>query len=99
MSDCRCEPHASGSNRCAFCRAEARSDSRLDSAVRLIQQIASAVVNPKRNGGPAPHVLCDRWLELNSFDCEASRRRQREQRAIQLDNEIAKLQQERSALK
>ncbi len=67
-------------------------------ALRLIRQIAALGANPKRSGGPAPHVLCDRWLELNGFDCEASRRRQREQRAVQLDAEIERLRKEREAL-
>lgn len=102
MSDCRCDPHASGTNRCDFCKAEDRAAcsvtaNRLGSAVKLIAAIANGA-NPKRGGGPAPHVLCDRWLESNGYECEASRRRQRERRADDLDAEIARLRAERAKL-
>ncbi len=89
--NCQCEPHASGSNRCMFCKAEAREHDRLYSAVRVIRAIA-------KNEKADPSATCDAWLERNGFDCEASRRRQREQRAVQLDAEIERLRKEREAL-
>lgn len=71
---------------------------RYGSAVELIKAIANRGASPKRDGGPAPHVLCDRWLEAHGFDCDASRKRQREQRAIELDAEIERLRAERAKL-
>lgn len=41
---------------------------------------------------------CDSWLEKYGFECEASRRRQREHRADELDAEIARLRAERAKL-
>jgi hypothetical protein len=84
-------------NRCGSACSE--NFSKVQSAVALIAAIAKEGGDRSRSGGPAPHVLCDRWLEANGYDCEASRKRRREQRAIQLDAEIAKLQQERALLK
>ncbi len=40
----------------------------------------------------------DKWLEVNGFECEASRRRQRDRRAEQLDAEIARLRAEMEKL-
>lgn len=83
-------------NRCdSTCAA---NFSKVQSAVALIAAIAKEGGDRSRSGGPAPHVLCDRWLEANGYDCEASRRRQREQRAVQLDAEIERLRAERAKL-
>lgn len=71
---------------------------KLTSAVGLIFDIAKWGAQPKLNSGPAPHVLCDRWLEANGYDCEASRKRRREQRAAELDAEIERLRAERAKL-
>lgn len=72
---------------------------RYGSAVELIKAIAArGLHDPGRSHDPAPHVLCDRWLEEKGFDCEASRRREREKRAIELDAQIERLRQERAAL-
>lgn len=92
--NCHCEPHASGGNRCAYCRYEAESEpNQADwaSALRLIQDIA-------RDGKVDPSAACDAWLERNGFECESSRRRQRERRAEQLDAEIERLRAERAKL-
>jgi hypothetical protein len=45
-----------------------------------------------------PSASCDTWLELNGYECEASRRKQRERRADQLDAEINRLRAERAKL-
>ncbi len=60
-------------------------------ALQLIQAIA-------KNEKADPSAACDAWLERNGFDCEASRRRQRERRVEQLDAEIERLRKEREAL-
>jgi hypothetical protein len=96
MSTCRCEPHASGTNRCPFCQAAERIESPLVSAVNLISQIAEAP--GKRSGGPAPHVLCDQWLEAHGYVCPTSRARARVLRAAELDAEIERLRAERAKL-
>jgi hypothetical protein len=71
---------------------------KLSSAVELIKAITNAGLNPTRSGGTAAHIRCDRWLEANGFECEATRRAQRERRAIELDTEIERLRKERGAL-
>lgn len=76
----------------------ARNSNQLGTAVELIKAIANGF-NSKRGGGPAPHVQCDSWLEQHGYDCEATRRKQRERRATELDEEIARLQKEREALR
>lgn len=95
MSTCRCEPHASGTNRCAFCQAEDRSDNELVSAVTLINQIAEGY---ELRGSAPPHVLCDQWLEGHGYMSQAARRRHRERRAAELDAEIEHLRAERAKL-
>jgi hypothetical protein len=96
---CRCEPNASGSNRCAFCLAEREINERgaperaeLRSAVALIQLLASGCDEF------SPQFRCDSWLENNGYECEASRRKARELRAANLDAEIARLRAEREKL-
>jgi len=68
-----------------------RLQARLSSAVELISDVASG---PTR-GGPA---RCDKWLEVNGYACEKTRRAYREQRADELDREIARLRAERDKL-
>lgn len=68
------------------------------SLLHRIKDIAREGGDRSRSGGPAPHVRGDRWLEANGHDCEASRRRQREQRAVRLDAKIERLRAERAAL-
>ncbi len=65
---------------------------KLGSAVQLIQLLASGCDEF------SPQSRCDSWLENNGYECEASRRRQRERRADQLDAEIARLRAEREKL-
>jgi hypothetical protein len=96
---CRCEPHASGSNRCAFCLAEAEVDlsyapamSRLDSAVRLIQRFEVALA------AQAAGAQCGEWLQANGYECELTRKLARERRAAELDVEIERLRAERAKL-
>lgn len=64
---------------------------KLRTAVKLISDIAE---NRKMD----PSAAADTWLDRNGYDCESSRRRQRERRAEQLDAEIARLQAEREKL-
>ncbi len=72
-------------------------------AVELIRAIANGLCTPgsRSSGGASttPAHACDSWLEKNGFECEASRRRQREQRAEQLDRELERLRAEREALR
>jgi hypothetical protein len=98
MSQCRCEPHASGSNRCDACRYEMaeQSDPRsvtnqLASAIVLITAIAKDQILDTS-------CMCDSWLEHNGYECEASRRRERERRAKHLDAQIERLRAERAKL-
>jgi hypothetical protein len=70
--------------------------------LELIKAIANGLGTPDSRSEPGrrttPAQACDRWLETNGFECEASRRRQRERRAEQLDAEIARLRAEREKL-
>lgn len=74
------------------------------SAVELIKAIANGLGTDgsRAHGGnyatTTPQQACDNWLERNGFECEASKRRQRELRAEQLDKEIERLRAERSRL-
>jgi hypothetical protein len=60
------------------------------SAIELIKAIA--------NGLDSPAPACDTWLERNGFECKASKQRQRDRRADELDAEIARLREERAKL-
>lgn len=62
----------------------------LANAIELIETIARSKTSVAKT--------CDNWLEVNGFECEASRRRQRERRAEQLDAEIDRLRAEREKL-
>jgi hypothetical protein len=93
---CRCEPHASGSNRCAFCLAEreiaegyAPDMRKLTSAVHFIQAVAA---------GRGNRDEADAWLEANGYECELTRKLARERRAAELDIEIERLRAERAKL-
>ena len=68
------------------------AEEKLRSAVALITAVA-------QNEFVDPGCECDTWLEANGYECEASRRRQRERRADELDKEIERLRAERAALK
>ena len=98
MSGCRCEPHASGTNRCAFCQAEgivrqsyAGDTAKLKSAVDLITAISKDLVGDTG-------CACDTWLENNGYDCETKRRERRAAKAAELDAEIERLRAERARL-
>lgn len=67
------------------------TSTKLNSALVLIRDIA-------KNLKACPVSSCDHWLEVNGYDCEATRRAQRERRAVQLDTEIARLRAERESL-
>jgi hypothetical protein len=77
---------------------------RYGTAVELIKAIANGLGEDgsRAHGGgfatTTPAQACDNWLEHNGMECEASRRRQRERRAEQLDAEIERLRAERAAL-
>ena len=70
----------------------AQNANMLKSAVNLITALSKGV------GLPNIVSTCDAWLDSNGFDCAASRKRQRERRAEQLDAEIERLRKERAAL-
>lgn len=73
-----------------------RASAKLYSAVALIKAI-------RDEQKVEPSAACDAWLGANGYETHAQRyareRKQREQRAIQLDAEIERLIKEREALK
>jgi hypothetical protein len=74
---------------------------RYGSAVELIKALASGFGEDGHNGQFAttsPKQACNAWLERHGFDCEATRRRERERRAIEIDAEIERLRAERAKL-
>lgn len=78
------------------------NSNQLGLAVELIKAIANGYGEDGTNGNFATTTVrqaCDQWLDKHGYPCESSKRRQRERRAEQLDQEIAKLQQERESLK
>jgi hypothetical protein len=80
------------------CRDCAAIGNKFGTAVELIKAIANGLRVGDRGRGLTPQTACDTWLESNGFECQASKKRQRERRAEQLDAEIAKLRAERAKL-
>jgi hypothetical protein len=73
------------------------AERKLTSAVHLISAIASGDGDGCA-GDLHLRAQCDAWLESNGYDCEATRKRNRERRADELDKEIARLRAEREKL-
>ena len=105
MTDCNCEPHASGSNRCAYCKAEATyaelhadADAELESAVELLKHIAT--ISERTHHVLSVRRMADDWLAEHGYESgEALRERAaRTARAEQLDAEIERLRAERAKL-
>jgi hypothetical protein len=73
----------------------------LGSAVELIKAIANGLGVDGFEGLPpmtTPAQACDRWLMDNGYECEATRQAQKQKKLKQLNDEIARLEQERDAL-
>lgn len=68
----------------------------LVSAVALIKAIAEGPT--VLHGNQSTCARCDIWLYQNGFECAATRRRDRERRAEELDREIERLRAERQKL-
>jgi hypothetical protein len=54
MIDCRCEPHASGSNRCVLCKAEAQASARAETLARTAASSLGIPAEPPPGHVPAP---------------------------------------------
>ena len=100
MSYCKCEPHASGSNRCDICRYEAARardegtiSNRLGLAIEFIRALAFGAADSDSTRARAAE-----WLDANGFDGPLKARRDLERRTADLDKQIAKLQEERARL-
>jgi hypothetical protein len=100
-----CEPHASGSNRCAFCKTEVavqrathQAEARLSDALECIRTIA--VTGDRTHSPTMIRAIADAWLDANGYESgEALReRRARIARAEELDAEIERLRAERAKL-
>lgn len=79
------------------CGSCAAIGNKYGTAVELIKAIANGF-GTIHDTGTTPQKACDGWLERNGFECEASKKRQRERRAEQLDAEIERLRAERAKL-
>jgi hypothetical protein len=54
MIKCRCEPHASGSNRCILCKAEAQASARAEVMARTAASSLGIPAEPPPGHVPAP---------------------------------------------